>query len=76
MENIEFKLNEKETQRSIKFIENHNHTDEFRKQGKLGFSTLGQQFSYIITPGGLGNSVTIKCNHCKQEENITDIDCW
>lgn len=76
MKNIEFKLNETESQRAIDFIEKHNHTDEFRKQGKLAFSTLGQQFSYIITPGGLGISVTIKCNHCKQEEDITDIDSW
>ena len=53
MKNIEFKLNETETQRAIDFIEKHNHRDEFIKQGKLAFSTLGQQFTYIITPGGL-----------------------
>ena len=76
MKNIEFKLNEIETQRAIDFIEKHDHSEEFKKQGKLGFSTVGMQFTYIITPGGLGNSVSIKCNHCNHQEDITDTSCW
>lgn len=76
MLNLNFALTKIETERAINFIEKHNHSEEFKKQGKLGFSTMGMQFTYIITPGGLGNSVSIKCNHCDQQEDISDIDNW
>lgn len=71
-----FELTEEETKRAKEFIEKHRHKDEFRQQNKFGFSTLGQQFTYTITPGGLGNGVSIKCNYCGEEENITDIENW
>lgn len=74
--NIRFTLDEVETERAIKFQEKHNHQDEFCKQGKLAFSTIGQQFTYEIIPGGLGNSIIIKCNHCGESEDITNIDNW
>ena len=71
-----FELDEEETKAAKVFREKHNHNDELRKQGKLAFSTLGQQFTYTITPGGLGSCVTIKCNYCGEEEDITDIENW
>ena len=74
--NIRFTLDEVETERARKFKEKHNHSAEFRAQGKLAFSTLGQQFTYEITPGGLGDTVVIKCNHCGESEDITNIDNW
>jgi ssDNA-binding Zn-finger/Zn-ribbon topoisomerase 1 len=71
-----FELDEKETKAAKAFREKHNHNDELIKQGKLAFSTLGQQFTYTITPGGLGSCVTIKCDYCSEEEDITDIENW
>jgi RNase P subunit RPR2 len=74
--NIRFTLDEKETKDAKEFIKEHNHKEEFLSQRKMGFSTLGQQFSYIITPGGLGNSVEIRCNHCHKTKDITNTDNW
>lgn len=74
--NIRFILDDFETERARKFKEKHNHSAEFRAQGKLAFSTLGQQFTYEITPGGLGKTVVIKCNHCGESEDITNINNW
>lgn len=74
--NKRFELDDVETARAKEFIKEHKHFDEFRKTGKFGFSTLGQQFTYEITPGGLGNSVEIICNHCKEHKNITNTDNW
>lgn len=74
--NMRFELDEVETSRAKEFIKEHNHIEEFRKMGKFGFSTLGQQFTYKITPGGLGNSTEIICNHCKEQKGITNIDNW
>lgn len=74
--NIRFTLDEVETERARKFEEKHNHQDEFKEQGKLAFTTLGQQFTYEIIPGGLGNSIIIKCNYCGECEDITNIDNW
>jgi len=74
--NIRFTLDEVETERARKFKEKHDHSAEFRAQGKLAFSTLGQQFTYEIIPGGLGNSVIIKCNHCGETEDITNTENW
>lgn len=74
--NMRFELDEVETSRAKEFIKEHNHIEEFRKMGKFGFSTLGQQFTYKITPGGLGNSTEIICNYCKEQKGITNIDNW
>lgn len=74
--NKRFELDDVETQSAKDFIKEHDHSEEFRKMGKFCFSTLGQQFTYKITPGGLGNSVEIICNHCKEHKGITNIDNW
>lgn len=74
--NIRFELDDVETKAAREFIKKHNHHAEFRKQGKMGFSTLGMQFTYEIIPGGLGNEVIIKCNHCHESEDITNSDNW
>ena len=74
--NKRFELDDVETQSAKDFIKEHDHSEEFRKMGKFCFSTLGQQFTYKITPGGLGNSVEIICNHCKEHKSITNIDNW
>lgn len=74
--NKRFELDDVETQSAKDFIKEHDHSEEFRKMGKFCFSTLGQQFTYKITPGGLGNSVEIICNHCKEQKGITNIDNW
>jgi hypothetical protein len=74
--NKRFELDDVETQSAKDFIKEHDHSEEFRKIGKFCFSTLGQQFTYKITPGGLGNSVEIICNHCKEQKGITNIDNW
>lgn len=72
--NIRFELNEVETERAKAFMKKHNHDEEFRAQGKLAFSTIGQQFTYEINPSSIGNFITIKCNHCGESEDITDTD--
>ena len=71
-----FILDEQETNDAKEFIKSHMHKDEFEKQNKLGFSTLGQQFTYEITPGGLGCCVTIICNQCHEFKDITNSDNW
>ena len=43
---------------------------------KLVSCTLGQQFTFSITPGGLGPLVIIKCNYCGEVEDITNYDNW
>lgn len=75
-QNLMFELTEKETEYATAFIAEHSHKDEFKKENKLQFSTLGQQFTYEITPGGLGNCVTIKCNYCGAKKEITDFYNW
>ena len=66
----------RETKRAREFIKKHDHSEEFKAAGKMGFSTLGMQFTYTITPGGFGPLVSIKCNHCGESEDITDSDNW
>ena len=71
-----FELNEVETQRANDFIKKHSHAEELDKERKVGFTALGHQFTYEITPGGFGPLVSIKCNYCGESEDITDIDNW
>ena len=39
-------------------------------------SAIGGKFSYIITPTGLGECVSIRCNACEAIKDITDIESW
>ena len=72
-----FILDEEETKAAKEFIKEHNHNDEIKKEkGYPFFTALGQQFTYIITPGGLGNGVSIKCNHCGKTKDITNTENW
>lgn len=72
-----FTLNSNEVKEADEFIKQHNHTEEFLKEKQSPFfSTLGQQFSYEFIPGGLGDSIVIKCNHCGETKEITDIENW
>lgn len=52
--------------------------EEFRERHKdCEFtSTIGGKFSFTFTPTGLGNIIEVKCNACKKEEDITNIDYW
>lgn len=73
---IRFELDDEESAAAREFMKEHNHKEEFRKQGKMGFSTLGMQFTYEIIPGGLGPLVSIKCNHCGKSKDITNTKNW
>ena len=70
--NLVFELTDNETKAAMEFKNAHRHKEEFAEQGKTFFSALGQQFTYEITPGGLGHCVSIKCNECGETKDITD----
>ena len=63
-----FTMNDVEYASAQKFAEKHKncHTK----------SAMSEKFEYSFIPGGIGTCVSIKCLICKEEENITDIDCW
>ena len=39
-------------------------------------SAIGGKFSYIITPTGLGECVSIRCNSCNTTKDITNVESW
>lgn len=51
---------------------------EFKKAHRncKGKHKTGIQFSYIITPTGIGDCVAVKCNRCGKTKDVTDVDCW
>jgi len=65
-----FTISDKEWESCQKFKEEH------KQCAPNGFSTLGMQYTYSITPGGLGPCVSIKCNACGDEIDVTDSDSW
>ena len=73
---MEFKLDEIESKRAEVFRKKHNHKDDFKKENKIAFTGLGHQFTYVITPGGLGNLVSVRCNYCGKTETLTNTDNW
>lgn len=38
--------------------------------------TAGEYWSYTFIPGGIGTVITIKCNLCGEEEDVTDVSKW
>ena len=71
-ERLVFKLSDKECQAAEEFIKEHNKQCDTPYSGANGCP----KFSYIFSPFGLGTFVRIRCNVCKNEKNITDIDTW
>ena len=71
-----FKLDEIETKAAEEFIKKHNHKEQLRKAGKLGFSTPGRQISYSFAPTGIGTKVVIQCDLCGKTKDITNYDNW
>jgi hypothetical protein len=35
-----------------------------------------KDYKYIIYPSPIGYAISIKCNICKKEKDITDYGCW
>ena len=69
---MDFKLTDKECQAAKKFIKEHNGQCDTPYGGTNGYP----KFSYIFSTFGLGDLVSTRCNVCKKEEDITDIDKW
>ena len=64
-----FELSEKETELASKFEEEHRHPD-------VGKGAIGGHINYIFTPTSIGVGISMHCNICGVEENITDYDNW
>lgn len=65
---MKFELNEVE----------ESNFEKFRKAHKNCIATdaMGMKYTFTFIPGGIGTVVIVKCNICKCETDITDIDCW
>jgi len=66
---IEFKLNEKENELAEKFMQEHRHPEVYK-------GTIGGHISFTFIPTSVADNVSIRCNICNKEENITDYDTW
>lgn len=75
MDLIKFELDEVETARAREFYENHKNCC-YDVLGKENFSSIGGGFSFTISPTGLGNCVSIRCNSCYETKEITNVDNW
>jgi len=65
----EFKLTDKEEKRVKAFLEEHSHKG-------MNKGAIGGHIDYIFTPNSLFRGLSIKCNICKEEKNITDYSVW
>jgi len=63
---IIFELDYEESKRATDWIKKHN------KKCKLSSGTIGDKFSYIFTPTGIGIFSTLNCP-CGESFNRTDI---
>lgn len=65
---VNFVLNQLEVEEYKNFILSH-------KNCKCK-ATIGGKISIIFTPTGLGNAITVRCNVCDEEKEITDVSNW
>lgn len=72
---IEYKLSKSEQESALKFIEAHKDCC-MKKYGRQLVSPSGGNYSYTFTPTGIGTCTSIRCNVCKQIEDITDFSLW
>lgn len=65
-----FILENEELERANKWIEKQK-----KEQGrKVG--SMGDRFSYIFSPTGLGTIIIVKDHLTGEEEDVTDYDSW
>lgn len=72
---MELHLTDKEKQSEKEFLAAHK-TCSYEILNKPFFSTEGGQFTYLVTPTGLGDCISIRCNACGEIKDITDSDNW
>lgn len=48
----------------------------FEKTGEHLTGAIGGGETFAFSPTGLGVSITVRCNKCEIECNITDYDLW
>lgn len=65
----EFKLTDKERELAKEFVKEHSHKG-------INKGTIGGHIDYIFTPNSIARGLSIKCNICKEEKNITDYSVW
>lgn len=65
---LAFYLNENERKEYDLFRQEHKHCE--------CMGTIGGKISIIFTPTGLGDCITVKCNSCGKEKEITDVSNW
>lgn len=68
-------LSAKEYEESNEFQKKHRDCCR-RVLKKEFFSSTGGGFSFIVTPTGIGDCITIRCNSCGEEKDITDTSSW
>jgi hypothetical protein len=67
---MRFELNEREKESAEIFEKKHLNC------AKKHPSTIGGAVTYCFTPTGVGLSISIKCNVCNKEKDITDYESW
>lgn len=67
-----FSLNKLEITEANKFSSEHKKCESSLETAPA----IGGRISYIFTPTALGVAVTIRCNCCGKEQEITDISTW
>lgn len=72
---MKFDFTEKEKESEKEFFVAHKNCT-YNILNKPFFSTTGGQFTYLITPTGLGDCISIRCNACGEIKDITDSENW
>lgn len=80
------RLSDLEESSAKKFIEDHRacHLRPYpwyirlwrRICGKSIYPTNHGHFSYIVNPTSIGIGISIRCNYCGEEVDITDYSVW
>lgn len=65
----EFVMTDKEVLSAREFEQEHCHKG-------INKGTIGGHIDYIFTPNSIFRGLSIKCNICKEEKNITDYSVW
>ena len=65
----EFKLTDEEKKRAEEFLNEHSHRG-------INKGAIGGHIDFIFTPNNIFRGVSLKCNICREEKNITDYSKW
>lgn len=73
---LHHKFSDKENKKVEEFVLKHYPCRDEHEEACKTCAIQSMMISYILCPNSVGTALSVRCEWCKEEENITDYSIW